>query len=623
MVSFTRVQRILSATAIAFILNAVVRPAFSQATTASPAHSFTVRGSQFLMDGQPYQIIAGDMHYVRVPREYWRDRLHKMKAMGLNTLTTYAFWNVHEPRPGVYDFSGQNDLAEYLRAAQAEGLNVILRPGPYVCAEWELAGYPSWLLKDRDVVLRSNEPKYRAAVNWWLERLAKEVTPLLQKNGGPIIAIQVENEYGAFGEDQAYLEQLKQELIHVGLGDSLLFTSNQASDLAKGSLPELTAVVNFGSGHAEESLAKLKAFRPDGPQMVGEYWAGWFDKWGEEHHETDGKREAAEFRSMLERGDSVSIYMFHGGSSFGWMNGADSHTGTDYHPDTTSYDYDAPLDESGNPRYKYGLLQNAIAEVTHATLAPPPIATMRRAFPVAPAMLSASLWKNLPAPVRSAVPLTFEDLNQSYGYVLYRTPLKRGDGGKLILAGLHDYAQIYVDQHLIGVLDRRLGNETIDLPRQTKGTTLDILVENTGRVNYSHAIRGERAGLTGEVTLDGRKPAAWEIYSLPMSDLSHLHLLPHPCTGPCFYQAEMQTTQQADTFLDTRSLHKGQMWLGDHNLGRFWSIGPQFTLYAPAPWLHAGTTKLLFFDLMGDSKERVASVKEPIMGAVTHNRESQ
>jgi beta-galactosidase len=599
------------------------RQGVSQVKSQSPAHTFTAAGEQFLMDGRPYQIIAGDMHYVRVPREYWRDRLHKMKAMGLNTLTTYAFWNVHEPRPGVYDFSGQNDLAEYLREAQEEGLNVILRPGPYVCAEWELAGYPSWLLKDREVILRSDEPKYRAAVNRWMERLAKEVSPLLLKNGGPIIAIQLENEYGAFGDDKAYLEQLKDELISVGLGDGLLFTSNQATDLAKGSLPELPAVVNFGSGHAEESLTVLKAFRPDGPQMVGEYWAGWFDKWGEEHHETDGRREAAEFRNMLQRGDSVSIYMFHGGTSFGWMNGADSHTGTDYHPDTTSYDYDAPLDESGNPRYKYFLLQQAISELTHLRPALVPAITAKSSFPIASKMLSASLWDNLPAPVRSATPLTFEDLDQSYGYVLYRTALKHGDGGKLVLGGLHDYAQIYIDRKLMGTLDRRLGNETIDLPRQSKGATLDVLVENTGRVNYSHAIRGERAGLTGEVTLDGEKPTAWEIFSLPMDDLSRLKLRSAACTGPCFYQAQMQTGQPADTYLDTRKLHKGQMWVGEHNLGRFWSLGPQFTLYTPAPWLHAGTTKLTFFDLMGDSTEQVTSVRSPVTGAVTHNRESQ
>lgn len=619
----SRINKFTIAFALGAALSASGNPASAQKAVPHRAHTFEVKGRQFLMDGQPYQIIAGDMHYVRVPRAYWRDRLHKMKAMGLNTLTTYAFWNVHELKPGSYDFSGQNDLAEYLREAQAEGLNVILRPGPYVCAEWELAGYPSWLLKDRDVVLRSSEPKYQAAVNRWMERLAKEVTPLLQKNGGPIIAIQVENEYGAFGDDKGYLEQLRGELVRVGLGDTLLFTSNQASDLAKGSLPDLPSVVNFGSGHAEESLRKLESFRPDGPRMVGEYWAGWFDKWGEEHHETDGKKEAAEFKAMLERGDSVSIYMFHGGSTFGWMNGADSHTGTDYHPDTTSYDYDAPLDESGNPRYKYGLLQKAIAEVTHTKLDAPLALAPRAVFPIAPKMLSASLWENLPAPVRADKPLTFEDLDQSFGYVLYRTALKRGDGGNLVLGGLHDYAQVYVDRHLLGTLDRRTGNETIALPKLEKDGTLDILVENTGRVNYSHAIRGERAGLTGEVTLDGKRPKAWEMFSLPMHNLSRLRMRLQPCTGPCFYQAEMRTDRPADTYLDTRGLHKGQMWVGEHNLGRFWSIGPQFTLFTPGPWLHAGTTRLLFFDLMGDAKEHVVSVKNPVVGAVTHDRESQ
>ncbi len=610
------------------IVSAVV--SFGQShreSSPGAVHTFTVQGKQFLFDGKPYQIISGEMHYTRVPREYWTDRFRKARAMGLNTITTYVFWNAHEKKPGVYDFTGQNDIAEYIREAQSNGLNVILRPGPYVCAEWELGGYPSWLLKDRSLILRSNDPKYNTAVKKWFARLAQEVTPLLLKNGGPIIAVQVENEYGAFGDDKDYLEDVKNQLIAAGLGDSLLFTSNQPNDLAKGSLPELPTVINFGTGDAKQSFAKLDQLRPDGPRMTGEYWAGWFDKWGEPHHETDGQGEAAEFRWMLEQGYSVSLYMFHGGSSFGWMNGADSHTTHDYHPDTTSYDYNAPLDESGEPRYKFDLFRKAIVGVTHLSPPPPPASAPHATFPISPRMLTSSLWRNLPSPVESKTLLTFEDLDQDFGYVLYRTELDRGDGGMLVIDGLHDYAQVYIDQQLIGTLDRRNGEDghgSLELPRQTRSSTLDILVENTGRVNYSKAILAERAGLTGDLTVDGKRFKNWRIYPLPMDDFSHVHFADQTCVGPCFFQAIMTVNKPADTYLDTRGLHKGQIWVGNHNLGRFWTAaGPQFTLYTPGPWLTSGTTTLTFFDLMGDASDHISAVSLPVFGASKSTRETQ
>jgi beta-galactosidase len=587
----------------------------SQSTpVAAASHSFTIAGKQFLVDGKPYQIVSGEMHYTRVPRPYWRDRFRKAKAMGLNTITTYVFWNVHEPRPGVYDFSGQNDVAEYIREAQAEGLNVILRPGPYICGEWELGGYPSWLLKDRSLVLRSTDPKYTKAVQSWFARLSQEIKPLLLKNGGPIVAVQVENEYGSFGDDKAYLEGVKTTLVESGMGDTLLYTSNPPDDLLKGSLPELPTVINFGTGDAEKSFAKLEQLRPDGPQMSGEYWAGWFDHWGDEHNKRDGNQEAAELRWILQQGYSVSIYMFHGGTNFGWMNGANSN-GQDYQPDTTSYDYDAPLDEKGDPTAKFTLFRTVIAERTGVKPPALPKPEPRRTYTVEPRMLTASLWRNLPTPVNSKTPLTFEDLDQSYGYVLYRTGLDEGDGGRLALDGLHDYAQIYINQELIGTLDRRLGTDGLDLPRQSQAGTLDILVENSGRVNYTQAISGERKGLTGVVTLDGKEPKDWEIYSLPMDDLSRLRFLPEPCTGPCFFKAQMIVDKPADTYIDTRTLHKGTVWINEKPLGRFWSIGPQYALYTPGPWLRNGMNVITFFDLRGDASDRPKNTKEPIFGS--------
>jgi len=449
------------------------------------------------------------------------------------------------------------------------------------------------------------------------------VKPLLLANGGPIVAVQLENEYGAFGSDPAYLRGLEASYRRAGLGGGLLFTSNQASDLAKGSLPHLPSVVNFGSGGARAAVAKLEAFRPDGVRMVGEYWAGWFDKWGEDHHQTDNAKEAEELRFLLARGYSVSLYMVHGGTSFGWMNGADSHSGTDYHPDTTSYDYDAPLDEAGNPRAKYALIAGAIAAATGKPAAPTPAASAAATFPVSPVRRSASLWRNLPAPVRARQPLTFEELGQNYGYVLYRATLPVGEVGTLRLAGLHSYARVYLDQRPLGTLDRRLAQETIDLPPRSAPATLDILVENTGRINYSRAIRTEQAGLTGAVTLAGRSLEGWSMFRLPMDDLSRLKMTSAPCTGPCFYERALTVDRPADTYLDLRRLHKGQAWIGDRNLGRFWSIGPVYTLYTPAPWLRRGANRVTVFDIDGQAGDGLATSDRPIYGAVTNHREAQ
>jgi beta-galactosidase len=617
---FSRMKLVHSWLVFCAVILVAVPAVISGQSKEPTVHTFNVVGTQFLFDGKPYQIISGEMHYPRIPRAYWRDRFRKARAMGLNTITTYVFWNVHEPHPGIYDFAGQNDIAEYIREAQQEGLNVILRPGPYVCAEWELGGYPSWLLKDRSLVLRSNDPKNIAPMQTWFARLGKEITPLLLRNGGPIIAVQVENEYGAFGDDHEYMNAVKSALQQSGMAADVLYTADSPTDLLKGSLPNLPAVINFGTGDAEKSFAELKALRPAGPRMSGEYWAGWFDNWGKKHHETDGAREASELEWILSRGYSVNMYMFHGGTSFGWMNGANS-DGTNFQPDTTSYDYDAPLDEQGEPRQKYYAFREAIAR---ATLKPPPALladTPLRTFSISPRLETASLWRNLPKPIDSKTLLTMEDMDQSYGYVLYRTGLDEGDGGDLVLDGLHDYAQVYIDQRLVGTLDRRLGTSRLSLPVLKRAATLDILVENSGRINYTKAIRTEQKGLTGSVTLGGRQPKRWEIYSLPMDDLTKLRFLPEPCEGPCFYRTGMRVPALADTYLDTHTLHKGEMWVNKQPLGRFWSIGPQYTLYTPGPWLDKGLNEIVFFDLIGTSADAIKSVAKPIYGATTAQRD--
>ena len=581
--------------------------------------TFTVSGTQFLLDGKPYQILAGEMHYTRIPRAYWRQRFQLARSMGLNTITTYIFWDVHEPQPGKYDFSGQNDIAEYIREAQQEGLHVIVRPGPYICGEWDLGGYPSWLLKDRSLVLRSNDPVYTLAVRTWFWRLAQEIRPLMLHNGGPILAIQLENEYGSFGDDRAYLEDLKQLLITTGLGDGLLYTSNPPADILTGSLPELPTVVNFGPGNAQRAFAALKSVRPDGPRMSGEYWAGWFDHWGARHYQSDTAAEVAEYRAMISKGYSVNLYMFDGGTSFGWMNGANSN-GSNYEPDTTSYDYDAPVDERGVPRAKFFGFRQDIMEVTGVTPPPLPSPLPVGNFNFSGDVQSASLWRNLPVPIESTTLLTFEDLGQNYGYVLYRTGIDRGPARRLTLNGLHDYAQVYVDQQFIGALDRRTGTISLDLPALSQAATLDILVENSGRVNFTKVIRGERAGITDTVTLDGQILSHWGMYSLPMDSLSSLRFEIKPCSGPCFYQATFNVRHPTDTFLDTRTFRKGEAFVNAKPLGRFWSIGPQFSLYTPGSWLSMGRNTLTIFELQGDGNARFSTVRASIFGQTTTHR---
>ena len=606
-------SRLMNASFILLIAYLLLCCGFSRLSAQSEPshHTFRVAGRQFLLDGKPFQIIAGSMHYTRIPRAQWRDRFRKARAMGLNTITTYVFWDVHEPRPGVFDFSGQNDLAEYIREAQQAGLYVILRPGPYVCAEWDLGGYPSWLLKDRSMVLRSKDPKYMAEVRAWFQHLGKIVHPLLLQNGGPILAIQVENEYGSFGDDHQYMREMEALLKQTGMNAPVLYTADGAEELARGTLPDLPAVVNFGTGEAEKSFAALEQFRPEEPHMTGEYWDGWFDHWGEKHHVASGTTEAEELKWMLSRGYSVNLYMFDGGTSFGWMNGANSN-GSNYQPDTTSYDYDAPVDESGNPRKKYFLFRHVIESVTGRTLPPVPPNVPLKSFGIDSQMESASLWKNLPVPVHSDRLLTMEDLDQAYGYILYRTQLNAGEAKRLVIDGLHDYAQVYINQTLVGTLDRRLNESQLSLPAIKSPSTLDILVENSGRVNFTAVLRGERKGIIGSVTIGDKQPKMWEIYSLPMTQNSKLHFSHQPCQGPCFFRTTMAVPEPADTYLDTRQMQKGEVWMNDRPLGRFWFIGPQFALFTPASWLHKGKNSVVFFDLKSNGRDVIRSVTTPI-----------
>jgi beta-galactosidase len=586
-----------------------------------PAHHIAIEGDRFMLDGKPFQIISGELHYERIPREYWRDRLKKARAMGLNTISTYVFWNAHEPTPGVYDFSGMLDFAGFVRTAQEEGLYVILRPGPYACAEWDLGGLPAWLLADPDIRLRSADEKFLGPAENWLKRLGKELAPLQLTRGGPIIAVQVENEYGSFGRpaegDKQYLKRILAALRGAGLGEVLLYTADGGDELAAGTLPDIHAVVNFGPGDAKEEFAKLQRFRPGRPMMSGEYWAGWFDHWGEKHHDTDVKLQADELDWILSQGYSINLYMFHGGTSFGFMNGANWQKA--YEPDVTSYDYDSPVSESGALTKKYFAFRDVIAKHRAGEKFPDPPAPLPViAVPEIELEESTSLWANLPAPISVEHPRSMEAFGQSYGYVLYRTKIKAPVAGELVINEMRSYARVSVNDKLAGTLDRRKKQDRLRIDAAAD-STLDILVEGTGRINFTTELRKERQGINGAVTLAGRELTGWQVFPLPMDDLSKLRFSKSngdASFSPAFYRGQFDLRDTGDTFLDTRGWGKGALWVNGHALGRFWNLGPQQTLYVPAPWLRKGKNEVVVFTQAPPKSLRLRGLRAPVLGEV-------
>lgn len=597
--------------------------AFAQ--PSSPAHKFGIAGDHFVLDGKPFQIISGEMHYARIPREYWRDRLKKARAMGLNTVSTYVFWNAHEPIPGVYDFSGGLDVAAFIRMAQEEGLYVILRPGPYSCAEWDLGGFPAWLLADPEIVLRGTDPKFLEPAGRWLKRLGQELAPLQLSRGGPIIAVQVENEYGSFGSDHSYVKWVRDTLVQAGFSDSLLYTADGGDELAAGTLPDVHAAVNFGPGDAKAEFAKLAKFRPGRPMFNSEYWDGWFDHWGEHHHTTDTAAQANEIDWILGQGYSINLYMFHGGTSFGFMSGANwDHN--NYEPDVTSYDYDSPVSESGELTKKFYAFRHVIAKHRPGVTLPDPPAPLP-VIEISEFQLdkSASLWdlirdRAFGEGKASQHPRNMEAFGQSYGYILYRTTLKSAASGELVLPLVRSYARVYLNAKLVGVVDRRKNEEPLKL-RANANDQLDILVEGTGRINFTAELRNEREGINGPVMLGGRELTDWQVFPLPMQDFSRVNFAPNvnltsmgpgDSGGPALYEGHFDVETVGDTFLDTRGWDKGAIWINGHALGRFWNAGPQQTLYVPAPWLRKGESEIVIFSF-GASSRRIRGLRTPIL----------
>jgi beta-galactosidase len=564
------------------------------------SQTFKIEGDQFLLNGKASRIFSGEMHYNRIPPEYWKDRLLKARAMGLNTICTYVFWDLHEPRAGEFDFSGGLDVARYIRTAKEVGLNVVIRPGPYVCSEWDFGGLPSWLLKNKDIKVRCMDPKYLKAVERYITRLGKELAPLQITHGGPIILVQVENEYGSYGNDKEYLRTLKSFLHKAGFNVPF-YTSDGGADylLEAGTLPDVLPVVNFG-GAPQGDFAALAEFRSGIPSMNGEFWCGWFTHWGDtKFGKSDYAKDSAAVRWMLENGKSFNLYMFHGGTNFGWMAGANF--GSRYEPDITSYDYDAPLDEAGNPTKKFVVFKELLSRYQPQGTTLPPLPGRSPTIEIQGINITevANLFDNLPPPKNTAQPKSMEELDQDYGFVLYRTMLIGPRSGNLTTTELHDYGTVYLNGVFVDTIDRTRSKNTIKLPpSQGNDLMLDILVEGMGRVNFGQQLI-DRKGITERVTLRGVTLMKWQIFSLPMNAeyLSNLKFSNNASgDSPKFFRGTFSLSEVGDTFLDVSKWKKGVVWINGHNLGRYWDIGPQFRLFVPGPWLHKGKNEIIVFD---------------------------
>jgi beta-galactosidase len=609
-----RERRMLACAIVRFaalVVATVVTVTSALPAQTMPSTRLVAAASGFALDGRPFQILSGEMHYPRIPREYWRDRFRKARAMGLNTISTYVFWNLHESSPGQYDFSGQKDVATFIRTAAEEGLHVIVRPGPYVCAEWDLGGYPAWLLADPDLVLRSTDVRFTRPAERWIARLGQELAPLLSRRDAPIIAVQVENEYGSFDRDKAYLAWQRDALVRAGFARALLYTADGDVQLPNGTLPDLPAVVNFGTGGAESAFKRLAEFRPHAPMMTGEYWAGWFDHWGRRHNTTNVDRQARELAWMLDRGYSVNLYMFHGGTTFGFMNGANIDNNR-YFSQTSSYDYDAALDESGRLTLKYYAFREVIGRHLGQTLpdvlgSPAPVA-----IPAFTLTSVAPVWSLLGRGTNVDRPESMESFGQSYGYILYRSRIPSAFKGDLVVRDVRDYAQVYLDGALAGTIDRRLNEDRLAIDVPASGARLDILVENSGRVNFNKVIREERKGITHAVLLNDKELTGWTVFTLPMTGVPQPSPTRQAFSAAGIYRGTFQLGVTGDTFLDTRTWPKGTVWINGHHLGRFWDIGPQQTLYVPGPWLRPGRNDVVVFSLTPPSRPSMAGLTAPI-----------
>lgn len=591
------------------------------ACSAMQAGTFTAGDKTFLLNGEPFIVKAAEVHYPRIPQPYWEHRIKMCKALGMNTLCLYIFWNIHEPRQDQFDFTGNNDIAAFCRLAQKHGMYVIVRPGPYVCAEWEMGGLPWWLLKKKDIRLRERDPYFMERVRIFERKVGEQLAPLTIANGGPIIMMQVENEYGSYGEDKAYVGEIRDTLRDVYGKNLTLFQCDWSSNFTLNGLDGLVWTMNFGTGsNIDEQFARLKQLRPNTPLMCSEFWSGWFDKWGARHETRPAADMVDGIDQMLSRGISFSLYMTHGGTSFGHWAGANS---PGFAPDVTSYDYDAPINEQGQPTEKFWLLRSTLQKYSDTQLPAVPKAPMPTITVPAVTLTHAATLKSLiDTTVTSRDILSFEDLDMGWGSAIYSTILPVvTQGATLMVSDPHDYVQVYIGQQLVGTIDRTRNERSIALPAVNRGDTLTLVVEAMGRINFGRAIKDYK-GITEGVTLlcdlDGNEASInlkdWTISTIP-DDYKHLITSPQVTTlpqhGAGLYVGRFNIKKVGDTFLNLQHWGKGQVYVNGHALGRFWSIGPQQTLYCPGCWLNKGENEIIIYDVVGPKQAIVWGQNTP------------
>jgi beta-galactosidase len=596
--------------------------------------SCAIKNGQILLDGRPFVLRAGELHYARIPRDYWRHRLELVRAMGLNSVCAYLFWNHHETGPGEYDFDGERDVAAFCRIAAELGLWVVLRPGPYVCAEWDLGGIPSRLLAEPDVLLRSSDPRFLGPALDWFGAVCRELAPLQVGRGGPIVLVQVENEYGAFGNDKAYLKSLVAALRTGGFDVPLVrcdwtHPPQMTAGAVGGDLDgEVHMVANFGAD-AQGNINRLQNAFPEGPKMSGEFWTGWFDWFGHPHNGGDPvaqARQLVDLEWMLANDVSFSLYMLHGGTSFGFSAGGNARDG-EFKPYVTSYDFNAPGTEQGRHGERYASLRELIQKYTPgrrlpAPPAPPPCLAIDR-FELnecAPLFGSAAIT------IRTAGTRTMEQLGQAHGCLLYRTDLAGRQSGEDVLRikDVHDYGIVFMNGRRVGTLDRRLNETELRLSVPESGpAVLEIFVEAMGHVNFGAELSDDRKGITRRVEHGWLTLSDWEIEQHPL-DIAQIRRLDfgreRVASGqPAFYRGHYSVGEPADTHLDLRGWSKGHVWVNGRHLGRYWSIGPQQTLYLPAPWQVTGLNEVIVLDLLNEAGAicSLCGVDVPVLDAQT------
>ena len=595
-------------------------------------HTFTQGDGTFLLDGKPFVVKAAELHYARIPREYWDHRIKMCKALGMNAICAYVFWNYHEPQPGVWDFSGNHDLAAFMELCKKNGMWVIVRPGPYVCAEWEMGGLPWWLLKDRSIKLRTLDEKFMKPAVAFENKVAEVLAPYRLENGGNIIMVQVENEYGSYAKDKPYVSAMRDALRAAGWDKTTLFQCDWSSNFTDNALDDLVWTMNFGTGaNVLDQFKKLGELRPNAPRMCSEYWSGWFDGWGRAHETRPATDMVKGISTMLDNGISFSLYMTHGGTSFGWWAGANN---TGFAPDCTSYDYDAPIDEQGAATEKYYQLRELLQKHSDVKLPAVPKPLPIISIPEVKFEEMALLFRagNMPQAIKSHDALPVEQYNQGYGNVLYTTTLPALKAGAYLrISDMCDYAIVTIDGNKVGELYRGNGYETtLQIKNEVKaGAQLEIFIEVMGRINYSKLIHDPK-GITDKVevfTTDGKNDLTynlkdWNVYLYPY-DLDYNDMSYIPTTigdQPAYYRATFNLKKTGDTYLDMRTWGKGLVWVNGHCIGRFWEVGPQQTLYLPGCWLKKGKNEIVVLDVTGPTQAKVEGLTKPIIDQLQRDR---